>query len=76
VLQKRLARALQFGNLTVKSGTDLELLALHWGDIDQDCTPPTLQVKRSLDETKAGLRLKDPKSDSGWRTITLPTPVF
>jgi integrase len=29
-------------------------------------------VRRSLEETKAGLRLKEPKSDAGWRTVTLP----
>src|SRR5262245_46726300 len=48
-----------------------ELLALQWGDIDLESG--TLQVKRSLEETSAGLRLKAPKSDSGWRTITLPS---
>ena len=46
-----------------------ELLGLLWGDI----ADTTLQVKRSLEETSAGLRLKEPKSDSGSRTITLPT---
>jgi integrase len=48
-----------------------ELLGLQWGDVDLDSV--TLQVKRSLEETSAGLRLKAPKSDSGWRTITLPS---
>jgi integrase len=46
-----------------------ELLAIQWGDIDLDSA--TLQVKRSLEETSAGLRLKEPKSDAGWRTVTL-----
>jgi integrase len=49
-----------------------ELLALQWGDING----ATLQVKRSLEETKTGLRLKEPKSDSGWRTIALPSATF
>jgi integrase len=48
-----------------------ELLALQWGDLDLESA--TLRVKRSLEETSAGLRLKAPKSDSGWRTITLPS---
>jgi integrase len=46
-----------------------ELLAIQWGDIDLDSA--TLQVKRSLEETSAGLRLKEPKSEAGWRTVTL-----
>jgi len=50
-----------------------EVLGLQWGDIDLDAA--TLQVKRSLEETAAGLRLKEPKSDAGWRTITLSPPT-
>jgi integrase len=48
-----------------------ELLALQWGDIDLENA--NLGVRRSLEETSAGLRLKAPKSDSGWRTISLPS---
>jgi integrase len=46
-----------------------ELLGLQWGDVDLDGA--TLQVKRSLEETKAGLRLKAPKTDSGLRSVAL-----
>ena len=35
-----------------------ELLGLQWGDVDLD--KATLKVERSLEETKAGLRLKPP----------------
>jgi integrase len=48
-----------------------ELLALQWGDVDLDGAPPTLQVERSLEETKAGLRLKAPKTKRGRRSIVL-----
>jgi integrase len=47
-----------------------ELLGLQWGDVDLDSAK--LQVKRSLEETKAGLRLKEPKTDGSLRTIALP----
>ena len=47
-----------------------ELLALQWGDIDLD--GGTLRVERSVEETKAGLRLKPPKTKRGRRNITLP----
>jgi integrase len=47
-----------------------ELLALQWGDIDLDSA--TLGVERSVEETKAGLRLKSPKTKRGRRNVTLP----
>ena len=47
-----------------------ELLGLQWGDVDLDAG--TLRVERSLEETKAGLRLKSPKTKSGRRNIALP----
>jgi integrase len=47
-----------------------ELLGLQWGDIDLDAA--TLRVERSLEETKAGLRLKSPKTKRGRRNIRLP----
>lgn len=47
-----------------------ELLALQWNDIDLDGA--TLRVERSLEETKAGLRVKPPKTKRGRRNITLP----
>jgi integrase len=47
-----------------------ELLGLQWGDIDLDAA--TLRVERSVEETKAGLRVKPPKTKRGRRSITLP----
>jgi integrase len=47
-----------------------ELLGLQWGDIDLDAA--TLRVDRSVEETKAGLRVKPPKTKRGRRNITLP----
>jgi integrase len=49
-----------------------ELLGLQWGDVDLDAAKPFLRVDRSLEETKAGLRLKAPKTARGRRNITLP----
>ena len=37
-----------------------ELLGLQWGDVDLDTG--TLRVERSVEETRAGLRLKPPKT--------------
>ena len=47
-----------------------ELLALPWSNIDLDGA--SLRVERSLEETKAGLRFKAPKTVHGRRTISLP----
>jgi integrase len=47
-----------------------ELCGLQWGDVDLD--KATLRVERSLEETKAGLRLKPPKTKRGRRNLTLP----
>ena len=47
-----------------------ELLALEWRDIDLD--RGVLRVERSVEETKAGLRLKPPKTKRGRRNIGLP----
>jgi integrase len=47
-----------------------ELLALPWSNVDLDAA--TLRVERSLEETKAGLRFKPPKTAHGRRTISLP----
>ena len=46
-----------------------ELLGLMWGDIDLD--RGTLRVERSVEETKAGLRPKPPKTRRGRRNLTL-----
>lgn len=47
-----------------------ELLGLQWGDVDLD--GGTLRVERSIEETKAGLRIKPPKTKRGRRNIALP----
>jgi integrase len=47
-----------------------ELLALRWQDVDLDRA--TLRVERSLEQTKAGLRFKAPKTKHGRRAIALP----
>lgn len=47
-----------------------ELLALRWQDVDLDRAMIT--VARSLEQTKAGLRFKEPKTAHGRRTIELP----
>jgi integrase len=47
-----------------------ELLALPWANVDLDGA--SLRVERSLEETKAGLRFKAPKTVHGRRTISLP----
>jgi integrase len=59
--------------VTVALGTGMrrgELCALRWGDVD--LTAATIRVERSLEETKAGLRVKTPKSRHGRRTISMP----
>ena len=47
-----------------------ELLALPWANVDLNGA--SLRVERSLEETKAGLRFKAPKTVHGRRTISLP----
>jgi integrase len=47
-----------------------ELLALRWGDVDLDGA--SLRVEQSLEQTKAGLRFKSPKTRHGRRSISLP----
>jgi integrase len=50
-----------------------ELLALRLVDIDLDAA--TVEVRRSLEETKAGLRFKEPKTEHGKRTLSMPPSV-
>ena len=50
-----------------------ELLALRWQDVDLD--GGRLQVERSLEQTKAGLRFKSPKTKHGRRSISIPPSV-
>jgi integrase len=47
-----------------------ELLALRWRDLDLD--GGKLRVEQSIEQTKAGLRFKAPKTRHGRRTISLP----
>jgi integrase len=47
-----------------------ELLALRWQDVDLDRA--LARVERSLEQTKAGLRFKAPKTKHGRRCIALP----
>ena len=48
-----------------------ELCGLQWHDIDLDAA--RLRVERAIERTGAGLRIKEPKTRSGRRTITLST---
>ncbi len=50
-----------------------ELLALRWSDIDTE--KRTLTVNQSLEQTKAGLRFKAPKTKRSRRTIALSPSV-
>jgi integrase len=45
-----------------------ELLALQWGDLNGNM----LKVQRSLEQTRAGIRFKPPKTEAGVRVIVLP----
>lgn len=47
-----------------------EVLAVRWKDIDLDRA--TLQVAQVAEETKAGVTVKEPKTDRSRRSITLP----
>jgi integrase len=51
-----------------------ELLALRWGNVN--LKDEVLHVRESLEETKAGLRFKSPKSAAGIRDVKLPTIVI
>lgn len=50
-----------------------ELCALRWQDVDLDGAK--LQVERSLEQTRKGLRFKSPKSARGRRSISLSPAV-
>lgn len=47
-----------------------EVLALRLGDVDLEAG--SLRVERTLEQTKAGLRFKPPKTARGRRTLSLP----
>jgi len=70
VLSKRAGNSLH-PIVAVALGTGMrrgELLALRWSDVDLDRAE--LHVERSLEETKAGLRFKAPKTRHGRRWIS------
>jgi integrase len=48
-----------------------ELLALRWRNVD--LARSVIKVEHSLEQTKAGLRFKAPKSKHGRRSISLPS---
>jgi integrase len=50
-----------------------ELLAVTWADID--LAGGRVRVERSVEQTKAGLRLKAPKTRHGRRAIALPVSI-
>jgi integrase len=50
-----------------------EILALRWSHVDLDAKMIT--VREAAEETKAGLRLKEPKNKAGKRDIPLPDIV-
>ncbi len=47
-----------------------ELLGLKWDDLDLDATTPTLQVRRTLSETRTGHKFELPKNGKG-RSVKL-----
>ena len=51
-----------------------ELLALQWGDVDFDRN--VLRIERAVEETKAGLRIKPPKSRRGKRAVGVPADAI
>ena len=50
-----------------------EILALRWPNVDLD--KKLLTVREAIEETKSGLRFKEPKSAAGRRDIPLPNIV-
>jgi integrase len=49
-----------------------ELLALVWPDVDFDSTPAVITISKSVEQTKAGLRIKRPKNG---KTRAFPLPA-
>lgn len=71
-LFESLAGTRLYAPVTVAATTGLrrgELLALRWSDVNLDAA--TLTVKRSLEETKAGLNFKSPKTREAQRLLDL-----
>ncbi len=50
-----------------------EIVALRWGDVDLD--GGKIKVERSLEETKAGLAFKEPKTKAGRRLVAIPVSI-
>src|SRR5262249_37593364 len=50
-----------------------ELCALRWKDVDLDAG--RIRMEKSLEQTNAGLRLKDPKTKAGRRTVSIPPAI-
>jgi integrase len=50
-----------------------ELAALRWKDVDLE--GGKIRVEQSLEQTKAGLRFKAPKTKAGRRTVTIPPAI-
>jgi integrase len=50
-----------------------ELLALRWCDVDLDAA--VITVGRAIEETRSGLRIKEPKTKSGLREVSMPAIV-
>lgn len=60
--------------LAASTGARLgELLALTWGDLDGD--RGCIKITKSLEQTRSGLKVKEPKSAKGRRNIPLPENV-
>jgi integrase len=62
-----------FAQVVVLLGTGMrrgELLGLRWSDLDLELA--RLRIERSIEVTKAGLRIKSPKTKAGRRIISLP----
>lgn len=51
-----------------------EMCELRWGDVDLDSG--VLRVQRAVEQTRAGLKVKAPKTRHGRRSITLPGSVI
>jgi integrase len=52
-----------------------ELLALRWCNVDITSVRPSLRVVEALEQTRASIRFKGPKTAAGKRTVTLPDVV-
>ena len=50
-----------------------EIVAVRWSNIDLD--GGKIRVERSLEETKAGLAFKEPKTKAGRRTVGIPPSI-